>query len=75
MAAEGKTLKVSCPGCARQAEYSPDNPWRPFCSARCKNIDLGAWASEQYRIAGAPADPIEMGDTGGPADPSRSGTH
>ena len=50
MAAEGKTLKVSCPGCARQAEYSPDNPWRPFCSARCKNIDLGAWASESFRM-------------------------
>jgi endogenous inhibitor of DNA gyrase (YacG/DUF329 family) len=29
-----------------------ENPWRPFCSERCKLLDLGAWASEKYRIAG-----------------------
>ncbi len=29
-----------------------ENPWRPFCSERCKLIDLGAWASEEYRIPG-----------------------
>jgi len=32
--------------------YSPENKWRPFCSERCKMIDLGAWAAEDYRIAG-----------------------
>jgi len=30
----------------------PENQWRPFCSERCKMIDLGQWASEGYRVAG-----------------------
>jgi endogenous inhibitor of DNA gyrase (YacG/DUF329 family) len=37
----------------------PDNPWRPFCSERCKSIDLGGWASEAYRI---PAEDDEEGE-------------
>ena len=41
---------VTCPRCGAQAPYSPDNPWRPFCSERCRTIDLGAWATESYRI-------------------------
>ena len=35
---------------------APENPWRPFCSERCKQIDLGAWASESYRITGQVSD-------------------
>jgi endogenous inhibitor of DNA gyrase (YacG/DUF329 family) len=31
--------------------WSPENPYRPFCSERCKLIDLGAWAMEKYRVA------------------------
>jgi endogenous inhibitor of DNA gyrase (YacG/DUF329 family) len=30
--------------------FSPENKWRPFCSERCKVIDLGDWASERYRV-------------------------
>ena len=30
----------------------PENPFRPFCSERCKMIDLGTWASEGYRVPG-----------------------
>lgn len=41
---------VPCPACGQPARYAPDNPWRPFCSARCKQLDLGAWASEAYRV-------------------------
>lgn len=41
---------VTCPHCGAQAEWSTRNPYRPFCSERCKTIDLGAWASEQYRL-------------------------
>lgn len=53
---------VACPACGNLSQYSSANPYRPFCSDRCKVIDLGAWASEQYRIAGeakdkAPDDP------------------
>jgi endogenous inhibitor of DNA gyrase (YacG/DUF329 family) len=36
-------------------EWSPDNPWRPFCSERCKLIDLGAWFKEEHAIPGEPA--------------------
>jgi len=42
--------KVACPTCGELAAYNPDNPWRPFCSQRCKLIDLGQWAAEGYRI-------------------------
>jgi len=45
-----KPRKVACPICSKAAEFSPANPWRPFCSERCKLIDLGAWASEAYRV-------------------------
>jgi uncharacterized protein len=31
---------------------TPDNPWRPFCSERCKNVDFGDWLGERHRIAG-----------------------
>ncbi|MBI4740543.1 MAG: DNA gyrase inhibitor YacG [Betaproteobacteria bacterium] len=45
---------VRCPQCGRETTLGqnrlPDNPWRPFCSERCKTIDLGAWASEAYRM-------------------------
>ena len=41
---------VPCPRCGAQAPYAPENPWRPFCSERCRIIDLGNWASEAYRV-------------------------
>ena len=41
---------VACPQCDRLSEYSQDNPYRPFCSERCSLIDLGQWASENYRV-------------------------
>ena len=42
--------KVDCPQCGAQVEWSEKSPWRPFCSGRCKQIDLGAWAEEKYTI-------------------------
>jgi endogenous inhibitor of DNA gyrase (YacG/DUF329 family) len=41
---------VSCPTCAARVEWTAESRWRPFCSERCKLIDLGAWANEAYRI-------------------------
>ena len=41
---------VNCPQCGKPVVYDTANPWRPFCSERCKLIDLGAWAAERYRI-------------------------
>ncbi|MGQ4880026.1 DNA gyrase inhibitor YacG [Billgrantia sp. LNSP4103-1] len=50
-----RPLTVACPQCQKQVAWSEKNPYRPFCSERCKLIDLGAWADESHRIAGEPA--------------------
>jgi uncharacterized protein len=44
---------VDCPTCGAKVEWSDKNPFRPFCSLRCKQIDLGAWAEEKYVIPAA----------------------
>jgi len=41
---------VKCPTCKRPVEWSQESVYRPFCSDRCRLIDLGAWFSEQHRI-------------------------
>lgn len=56
---------VECPTCKKEIEWRPDNPWRPFCSERCKLIDLGDWLEERNRIPDKPADFTE----GSPEDP------
>lgn len=43
-------MKLSCPLCRRETTWE-DNEWRPFCSERCQTIDLGKWASEDYRVS------------------------
>ena len=45
-------MNVKCPECGEKTEYSEKNKHRPFCSARCQLLDLGAWASESHKIAG-----------------------
>jgi endogenous inhibitor of DNA gyrase (YacG/DUF329 family) len=47
------TRHVPCPTCKGPALFHASNRWRPFCSERCRQVDLGAWASEQFRVAGA----------------------
>ena len=42
--------RVACPICRKQVEWTTDSPWRPFCSERCRLVDLAAWASGSYRI-------------------------
>lgn len=44
-----KTLEVTCPTCKKQTVWQ-GNPTRPFCSERCKLIDLGAWANDEYKV-------------------------
>ncbi len=44
-------LLVSCPICRVQISWE-GNPYRPFCSERCRLIDLGAWSEGKYRIPG-----------------------
>jgi uncharacterized protein len=41
-----------CPRCGKSVPLTADNPWRPFCSERCKTVDMGDWLSERHRIAG-----------------------
>ncbi|MFH0130429.1 DNA gyrase inhibitor YacG [Variovorax sp. EL159] len=54
---------VRCPACGGDSIYAPSNPYRPFCSPRCKGIDLGAWANEEFRMpAETPPDDEPFGD-------------
>jgi uncharacterized protein len=63
MATREKTRIVRCPACGGDSVYAPSNPYRPFCSERCKNMDLGAWASESFRVPDeTPPDDMPFGD-------------
>ncbi|BDX05608.1 DNA gyrase inhibitor YacG [Planctobacterium marinum] len=44
-------MKVNCPTCQTQIEWSANNEHRPFCSKRCQLIDLGEWADESHTIS------------------------
>ena len=46
--------KIHCPTCSKELIWSKEEAWRPFCSERCKLIDLGEWANESHRIPGEP---------------------
>ncbi len=61
---------VTCPACRGPALFAPGNRWRPFCSERCRSLDLGAWASEAYRVPSE--NPPDPGDAEGAA-PSDGG--
>jgi uncharacterized protein len=54
-----KTDKITCPICHAKGTWTPENKSRPFCSERCKLIDLGEWADEGHKI---PGDPVELDD-------------
>jgi uncharacterized protein len=46
-------MTVDCPHCGKPVAWAPDSRWRPFCSERCRLIDLGDWLEERHRL---PAD-------------------
>lgn len=52
-----------CPTCRKPTLWE-GNPWKPFCSERCKIKDLGAWASESYRLEAKPEEGDSEGWTG-----------
>lgn len=60
-------MKIICPTCTSATTWE-ENPWRPFCSERCKLIDLGAWASESYRIEETSRDESEDEDQERPSE-------
>jgi endogenous inhibitor of DNA gyrase (YacG/DUF329 family) len=70
---------VRCPQCGAPVEWTAASAFRPFCSERCRNVDLGAWASEAYRVPIAEfpeADDLAAAvddDETGPAGESRVG--
>ena len=61
-------LRVKCPTCRHETLWE-DNPHRPFCSDRCKLIDLGAWTEERYRIPGRKIEPTGDDDDSDNEDP------
>jgi endogenous inhibitor of DNA gyrase (YacG/DUF329 family) len=62
-AVEDPMTRNPCPTCAEPAERRPQNPNHPFCSQRCRLLDLGKWFGEAYRLP----DPEPVGQ----ADPSQ----
>lgn len=48
-------LEVNCPTCKSKVKWEPAATFKPFCSDRCRLIDLGEWASESHKIAGETA--------------------
>jgi len=55
---------MRCPTCQRPIEWTEAFPFRPFCSERCRLIDLGAWLTERHVIPGEPAQPEEETGSG-----------
>lgn len=48
---EGKApITVNCPTCDKPVPWTSEQKWRPFCSERCRLIDLGQWFNEEHRI-------------------------
>jgi hypothetical protein len=52
--------KINCPQCRAEVTWQ-NNPYRPFCSDRCRLIDLGQWADESYSIASSKQE-LSLGD-------------
>ncbi len=48
-------MQIQCPVCKKKTTWE-ENPYKPFCSERCKLIDLGKWATEEYKVPGEQAD-------------------
>ena len=58
----GGTPAPSCPICGRDVSTTADNKSRPFCSSRCKLVDLDQWFSGSYRVPGPPVESTGMED-------------
>lgn len=51
---DSEPIALNCPTCKKVVLWTNEFPYRPFCSDRCRLIDLGEWASESHKIAGKP---------------------
>lgn len=50
---------VPCPRCGKPVPWGPASRWRPFCSDRCRLIDLGDWIDENHRISDPAGEAVE----------------
>ncbi len=55
---KAETPVVKCPTCGKKVVRLPESRYRPFCSERCRLIDLGAWAQEEYTVAAEEDEPF-----------------
>lgn len=62
---QGVATQVRCPTCGRDVPWRADSLWRPFCSERCKLIDLGEWFNGGRAIPGDTDSPSADADTNG----------
>jgi uncharacterized protein len=64
--------RVRCPTCQREVPYAPESTYRPFCSERCRMVDLGAWFAEERKIAGDAATDLDEAAAESPFPPARN---
>ncbi len=64
-------MNIKCPRCGKETVFQ-GNPFRPFCSERCKLVDLGHWVSESYRVPTRSSDEEEDGVPPPPKDSSEA---
>ena len=57
MKSPAKPVVVNCPTCGAAVVWTAENRWKPFCSERCRLIDLGQWATEKYRVPAGEQEP------------------
>lgn len=65
------TNPVDCPVCGAPVRWTAESRWRPFCSERCKLVDLGDWAAGRHAIPGLDGEADNEGDDPGAGAPSR----
>lgn len=64
-----------CPSCKKEVLLRAQNPNFPFCSERCRLVDLGKWLGEEYRVSGRTADLEDDGVPGTPGDGNSEDSH
>jgi uncharacterized protein len=67
--------EIECPVCGKRVAWTPESRWRPFCSERCKLIDLGDWAAERHVIRGAEGTESGEDEAPGTTPAPPSGNH
>jgi endogenous inhibitor of DNA gyrase (YacG/DUF329 family) len=65
-------MTTRCPNCDKPVPARKDNPTFPFCSTRCRQVDLGRWLGEEYRV---PTQTTEPDEDGNPPEPSPQDPH